>query len=64
MLIIDARESDTLDKALKKYKKKFEKAGILRQLRERQTFTKKSVARRNQVLRAGYIEGLKREAEG
>jgi small subunit ribosomal protein S21 len=64
MLIIDARESDSLDKALKKYKKKFEKAGILRQLRERQTFTKKSVARRNQVLRAGYIEGLKREAEG
>ncbi len=64
MLIIDARESDTLDKALKKYKKKFEKSGVLRQLRERQTFTKKSVARRNQILRAGYIEGLKRELEG
>ena len=64
MLIIDARESDTLDKALKKYKKKFEKAGVLRQLRERQTFTKKSVRRRSQILRAGYIEGLKREAEG
>ena len=64
MLTIDARESDTLDKALKKYKKKFEKTGILRQLRDRQTFTKKSVARRNQVLRAGYVEGLKREAEG
>ena len=64
MLIIDARESDTLDKALKKYKKKFEKSGVLRQLRERQVFTKKSVARRNQILRAGYIEGLKRELEG
>lgn len=64
MLIIDARESDSLDKALKKYKKKFEKAGVLRQLRERQTFTKKSVRRRNQVLRANYIEGLKRELEG
>ena len=64
MLIVDTRESDSLDKALKKYKKKFEKAGILRQLRERQTFTKKSVARRNQILRAGYIENLKREAEG
>ncbi|MES2620559.1 MAG: 30S ribosomal protein S21 [Bacteroidota bacterium] len=64
MLIIDARESDTLDKALKKYKKKFEKAGILRQLRERQTFTKPSIKRRQTVLHAGYIETLKREAEG
>ena len=64
MLIIDSKDCENIDKALKKYKKKFEKAGILRQLRERQTFTKKSVARRNQVLRAGYIEGLKREAEG
>ncbi len=64
MLIIDARESDTLDKALKKYKKKYEKAGILRQLRERQTFTKPSIKRRQTVLRAGYIETLKREAEG
>jgi len=64
MLIIDARESDTIDKALKKYKKKFEKAGILRQLRTRQTFTKKSVIRREQVLKAAYIGQLIREAEG
>jgi small subunit ribosomal protein S21 len=64
MLIIDARESESIDRALKKYKKKFEKAGILRQLRERQTFTKPSVRRRNTVLRAGYIQTLKQEAEG
>lgn len=64
MLIIDTRESDSIDKALKKYKKKFEKAGILRELRSRQTFTKKSVTRRNQILRASYIETLKRDAEG
>jgi small subunit ribosomal protein S21 len=64
MLIIDARESDTIDKALKKYKKKFEKAGILRQLRTRQTFTKKSVIRREQVLKAAYVGQLIREAEG
>ncbi|MFN8287736.1 MAG: 30S ribosomal protein S21 [Chitinophagales bacterium] len=64
MLIIDTRESDSIDKALKKYKKKYEKAGILRELRGRQTFTKKSVKRRNVILRAGYIEQLKRSAEG
>lgn len=64
MLIIDTRESDSLDKALKKYKKKYEKAGILRELRNRQTFTKKSVIRRNTILKAAFIEGLRREAEG
>ncbi|HLP19214.1 MAG TPA: 30S ribosomal protein S21 [Chitinophagales bacterium] len=64
MLIIDARESESIDRALKKYKKKFEKAGILRQLRERQTFTKPSIVRRQTVLKAGYIQNLRRELEG
>lgn len=64
MLLIDAREAESIDKALKKYKKKFEKAGILRQLRERQTYTKKSVKRRNQILKAAYIDTIRREAEG
>lgn len=64
MLIIDAREAESIDKALKKYKKKFEKAGILRELRERQVYTKKSVKRRNTILRAAFIEGLKKQDEG
>ena len=63
MLIIDARESESLDKALKKYKKKFEKAGVLKQLRSRQSFTKPSVERRGQVLRAVYREKMAREEE-
>jgi small subunit ribosomal protein S21 len=63
MLIIDTRESDSLDKALKKYKKKFEKAGTLKQLRYRQAFTKPSVARRTEVLKAAYKEQLTRESE-
>ena len=54
MLIIDPRESDSIDKALKKYKKKFEKAGILRELRSRQAFTKKSIIGRSQILSAKY----------
>ena len=58
MLIIDARESESLDKALKKYKKKFEKAKILLQLRERQSFTKPSVKRRGEVLKAVYKQKI------
>lgn len=64
MLIVDARESESIDRALKKYKKKYEKAGILRQLRERQTFTKPSIKRRQTVLRAALVQDMKREMEG
>ena len=56
MLIIDVRESETIDKALKKYKRKFEKSGALKQLRNRKAFTKQSVVRRNQILKAVYKE--------
>ena len=63
MLIIDARESESLDKALKKYKKKFEKSGMLKQLRYRQSFTKPSIERRSEVLRAAYREQMNRESE-
>lgn len=54
MLIIDSKDCENIDKALKKYKKKFEKAKVLLQLRERQSFTKPSVVRRGQVLKAIY----------
>jgi len=54
MLIIDSKDCENIDKALKKYKKKFEKAKVLVQLRERQAFIKPSVRRRNQVLKAVY----------
>ena len=54
MLIIDSKDCENIDKALKKYKKKFEKAKILLQLRERQSFTKPSIKSRGEVLKAIY----------
>lgn len=54
MLIIPVKEGEPIDKALKKFKKKFERTGTLRALRKRQAFTKPSVKRRQQVLRAVY----------
>ena len=56
MLIIDVRESESIDKALKKYKRKFERSGTLKQLRRRKNFTKPSVERRAEVLKAIYKE--------
>lgn len=54
MLIIDSKDCENIDKALKKYKKKFEKSKVLLQLRARQSYTKPSVERRNEVLKAVY----------
>jgi small subunit ribosomal protein S21 len=54
MLIIDSKDCENIDKALKKYKKKFEKAKVLVQLRERQSYMKPSVRRRGVVLKAIY----------
>ena len=58
MLIIDYKDCENIDKALKKYKKKFEKSKVLLQLRERQSFTKPSVKRRGEVLKAIYKQQL------
>ncbi|MFY0644536.1 MAG: 30S ribosomal protein S21 [Bacteroidia bacterium] len=54
MLIINLKETDTVDKALKKYKKKFEKTGVMRELRERQAYTKPSIKRRKEIIKARY----------
>ena len=54
MLIINIKENESIDKALKRFKKKFEKTGILRELRSRTSFEKPSVKRRTEVLKAAY----------
>ena len=58
MLIIDSKDCENIDKALKKYKKKFEKSRVLLQLRSRQAFTKPSIKRRGEVLKAVYKQQL------
>lgn len=58
MLILEAKDCENIDKALKKYKKKFEKSKTLNQLRERQVFTKKSVVRRKQIQKAAYRQQI------
>ncbi|MEO6832232.1 MAG: 30S ribosomal protein S21 [Chitinophagaceae bacterium] len=54
MLIIDAKDCENIDKALKKYKKKFEKSRTLLQLRTRQAFIKPSIVRRTEIKKAIY----------
>lgn len=58
MIIINIKENESLDKALKRFKKKFEKTGVLRELRNRQAYEKRSVARRNVIKHAVYKQQL------
>lgn len=59
MLIIPVKEGENIDRALKRFKRKFDKTGVMRQLRTRQQFTKKSVERRQEVQKAQYIQNLR-----
>ncbi|MCB0630639.1 MAG: 30S ribosomal protein S21 [Saprospiraceae bacterium] len=56
MLIIEVKESENIDRALKRYKRKVQQTKILRELRDRKEFKKPSVQRRNQILKAIYKE--------
>lgn len=58
MLIINIKENESIDKALKRFKKKFEKTGVLRELRDRTSFTKPSVRRRSVIIRATYRQNM------
>lgn len=54
MLIINIKEEESIERALKRYKRKFQKVGLLKELRRRKQFTKPSVERRNIMLNAEY----------
>ncbi|MCF8410696.1 MAG: 30S ribosomal protein S21 [Crocinitomicaceae bacterium] len=58
MLIIPIKEGENIEKALKKYKKKFEKTNVMKQLRARKEFLKPSVTKRQQNIRAAYKQHL------
>lgn len=64
MIIIPVKEGENIDRALKKYKRKFEKTGTMRELRSRQRFTKPSVEKREERLKAIYVQKLRQAEEG
>ncbi len=58
MIVVPVKEGETIERALKKLKRKFEKTGVVRELRDRQKFTKPSVIKREQKLKAIYVQQL------
>jgi len=63
MIVVPVKEGENIERALKKFKRKFEKTGVVKELRSRQAFVKPSVSRREQVKKAVYIQKLQREEE-
>ena len=58
MIIVPVKEGENIEKALKKFKRKFEKKGVVKELRNRQAFEKPSVTNRKKMMRAIYIQKL------
>ena len=63
MIIVPIKEGENLERALKKFKRKFEKTGVVKELRDRQAFTKPSIRLRQQKLKAVYIQQLQQTEE-
>ncbi len=63
MIIVQVKEGENIEKALKKFKRKFEKTGIVRELRSRQAFEKPSVTNRKKMMKAVYVQQLRANEE-
>lgn len=63
MIIVPVKEGENIDRALKKFKRKFEKTGVIRELRARQAFIKPSVRRREEIKKAAYVQQMQQEEE-
>ena len=59
MLIIPVKDGEHIDRALKRFKRKFDKTGGMRQLRSRKQFVKPSIRNRDKIKKAQYIQRLR-----
>ena len=63
MIIIELKDGESIDRALKRYKRKHRQIGVSKEIRRRKHFTKPSVQRRNEILKARYSEKLRLDGE-
>ncbi len=61
MIKIPVKEGESIERALKRFKRKYERTGVLKEMRSRQAFTKPSVERRAEIIKARYVQGLRQE---
>ena len=63
MIVVPLKEGENIEKALKKFKRKFEKTGVVKELRSRQAFEKPSVRNRKKMMKAVYVQHLRATEE-
>ncbi|MDO4763117.1 MAG: 30S ribosomal protein S21 [Flavobacteriaceae bacterium] len=63
MLIIQVKDGESIDRALKRYKRKYDKTGVVKQLRAKQYFIKPSVLDRQAKIRAAHRQRLLSQEE-
>ena len=63
MIVVPVKEGDNIEKALKKFKRKFEKTGVVKELRRRQAFNKPSEVKRDRMMHAIYVQQMKQAEE-
>ncbi len=56
MLVVQVKEGENIERALKRYKNKFNRTKVVRQLRDRKEYIKPTVANRKTKLKAAYIQ--------
>ena len=63
MIIVPVKDGENIERALKKFKRKFEKTGVVKELRARQQYDKPSVLKRLKMEHAIYVQKLRQEEE-
>ena len=63
MIIVPIKEGENIERALKNFKRKFERTGVVKELRRRQQFDKPSVINRKKMEKARYVEQLRRSED-
>ena len=63
MIVVPVKEGENIEKALKKFKRKFEKTGVVKELRSRQQYDKPSVLKRLKMERAIYVQKMQQNED-
>ena len=63
MIIVPVKEGENIERALKKFKRKFERTGVIKELRSRQQYDKPSVKKRLKMEHAVYVQRMRDEEE-
>ncbi len=63
MIVVQLKEGENIERALKRFKRKYERTGVVKELRRRQAFAKPSVVKRKQMQHAVYVQQMQEKED-